>query len=181
MTRHVAFLRGLNVGGHRVKMDRLRSLFTALGFTDVATFIASGNVIFSTAADDLPALEGKIAAQLRDALGYDVDTFIRTMETVADVASSEPFPPKSKAAALANRHVFFLHEPASATVAAALHDLATPTDAFVAIGTEVHWATAGGVTESPVEAKHLANALGRAANTSRNARTLRRLIAKFGE
>jgi uncharacterized protein (DUF1697 family) len=44
--RYVAFLRGINVGGHRVKMEHLRDLFTALRFSQVATFIASGNVIY---------------------------------------------------------------------------------------------------------------------------------------
>ena len=50
MPRHIAFLRAINVGGHTVTMDRLRQLFTGLGLKDVETFIASGNVIFSSAA-----------------------------------------------------------------------------------------------------------------------------------
>ena len=48
MTRYVAFLGGINVGGHRVSMERLRTEFGTLGFLDVSTFIASGNVIFTT-------------------------------------------------------------------------------------------------------------------------------------
>ncbi|NIP60050.1 MAG: DUF1697 domain-containing protein, partial [Gemmatimonadetes bacterium] len=46
MSRHVAFLRGINLGDRRVKMDRLRRHFEAMDLGDVATFIASGNVIF---------------------------------------------------------------------------------------------------------------------------------------
>jgi len=46
MTRYIAFLRAINVGGHTVKMDTLRALFESLGFLNVETFIASGNVLF---------------------------------------------------------------------------------------------------------------------------------------
>lgn len=49
MPRYVAFLRAINLGGARmVKMDFLRQLFESLGFDEVETFIASGNVVFST-------------------------------------------------------------------------------------------------------------------------------------
>jgi len=48
MPRCVAFLRAINVGGRTVKMDYLRSLFEDLGFADVETFIASGNVVFES-------------------------------------------------------------------------------------------------------------------------------------
>jgi len=49
MPRYVALLRGINLGGHTVKMDRLKKLFEELGLKNVETFIASGNVIFESA------------------------------------------------------------------------------------------------------------------------------------
>ena len=64
MPRYVAFLRAINVGGHIVKMDHLRELFTQLGLTDVETFIASGNVLFTTSSKSGPALEKKIEQAL---------------------------------------------------------------------------------------------------------------------
>jgi uncharacterized protein (DUF1697 family) len=48
MPKYVAFLRAINVGGRTVKMGHLRSLFEAMGFSNVETFIASGNVIFDS-------------------------------------------------------------------------------------------------------------------------------------
>ena len=60
MARYVAFLRAVNVGGRIVKMDELRGLFTEVGLSEVETFIASGNVIFSTNAKAMPALEQTI-------------------------------------------------------------------------------------------------------------------------
>ena len=74
MLQYIAFLRAINVGGHIVKMDELRRLFTELGFANVATLIASGNVIFQTdAAGDGRDLEWRIERHLQQALGYDVD------------------------------------------------------------------------------------------------------------
>ncbi|MCC6187963.1 MAG: DUF1697 domain-containing protein [Anaerolineales bacterium] len=48
--RHVAFLRAINVGGHVVKMDMLRRLFTRMGSARVETYFASGNVVFEAPA-----------------------------------------------------------------------------------------------------------------------------------
>ena len=62
--RLVAFLRAINVGGHNVKMDRLRELFEALGLTNVETFIASGNVIFDSPATNTQVLEKEIEDHL---------------------------------------------------------------------------------------------------------------------
>ena len=92
MPRLIAFLRAINVGGHTVTMARLRKEFEALGFTDVETFIASGNVIFTAPQGDLAALEKKIEARLLKSLGYEVATFVRTCDEVAAVAGCRPFP-----------------------------------------------------------------------------------------
>ena len=48
MSRYIAFLKAINVGGHNVKMDQLRKIFESMQFKNVETFIASGNVIFET-------------------------------------------------------------------------------------------------------------------------------------
>ena len=76
MSRYIAFLRAINVGGHTVTMDRLRALFTSLGFTRVETFIASGNVIFDTPSRSPTKLESNIEQHLQLALGYEVRTFL---------------------------------------------------------------------------------------------------------
>lgn len=103
--RYVALLGGVNVGGHRVKMEALRALFEGLGFAGVATFIASGNVIFESDDADGAALEGLIERRLGEALGYRVPTFIRTLEELRAVAAYEPFPPDARAPRYAVGHV----------------------------------------------------------------------------
>ena len=78
MFRFIAFLRAINVGGGRtVKMQSLRQVFEPLGFCRVATFIASGNVIFETMRKRSKTLERKIEKALQKTLGYEVRAFIR--------------------------------------------------------------------------------------------------------
>src|SRR5712671_5083248 len=91
MSKYIAFLRAINVGGHTVKMDHLRSLFEAMGFSNVETFIASGNVIFDSKSKNTKALESKIEQGLEPSLGYAVTTFIRSVSELADVARYQPF------------------------------------------------------------------------------------------
>src|SRR3954466_1331358 len=73
--RSFAFLRGINLGNRRPLMSRLRELFAELGLEQVETFIASGNVVFSTPPKDGASLEKQIASHLEASLGYPVDTF----------------------------------------------------------------------------------------------------------
>ena len=78
MPRLIALLRAINVGGHTVRMSVLREVFEGLGYTGVETFIASGNVIFETRERNTSAIEEKIEGGLKNALGYEAATFIRT-------------------------------------------------------------------------------------------------------
>src|SRR5882757_6904426 len=92
MPHYIAFLRGINLGKRRPEMAELRRLFEQLKFTGVATFIASGNVIFASKTADSRKLEKQIQDHLKKSLGYEVDTFIRTRAEVAAVAAFRPFP-----------------------------------------------------------------------------------------
>jgi uncharacterized protein (DUF1697 family) len=93
--RYVAFLRGINVGGRSVKKERLLEAFAALGFEGVATFKQSGNVIFQSNSAAGEA-RGKIEQKLKEALGYEVAVFIRTLPQLKGIVDSDPF--KSQAA-----------------------------------------------------------------------------------
>src|SRR3712207_818810 len=88
---YIAFLRGINVGGHIVKMERLRHLFTELGFANVRTYIQSGNVFFETGEDNRDVLAQKIERHLRQALGYDVPVFLRTVAELEHILALDPF------------------------------------------------------------------------------------------
>jgi uncharacterized protein (DUF1697 family) len=88
---YIAFLRGINVGGHVVKMERLRELFTELGFTRVRTYIQSGNVFFETEQTDRATLTQTIERHLHEALGYQVPVFLRTIPELEQILALDPF------------------------------------------------------------------------------------------
>ena len=84
MDRYVGFLRGMNLGGRRIKNEELRRHFEEIGLEEVATFRASGNAVFATPKREA---EGKLAqrveAELGERLGYEVPVFLRRIEEVA--------------------------------------------------------------------------------------------------
>ena len=138
MSRYIAFLRALNVGGHTVKMEALRALFEGLGFAGVETFIASGNVIFQTRARGDAKLEGKIEAQLHQALGYEVKAFVRSDAELAAIARYQPFKPALMKQAVA-LNVAFLAEPLDQEAERKLQPFRTGIDEFHAHGRELYW------------------------------------------
>lgn len=90
--RHVAFLRGINIGKRRATKDDLIAPLATIGLTNVDTFLASGNVIFDAPVDATPAnLEAQIHTALSDALGYDVAIFVRSAAQVHALVAAEPF------------------------------------------------------------------------------------------
>jgi uncharacterized protein (DUF1697 family) len=89
--KYIAFLRGINIGGHNIKMERLRELFSQLGFADVRSYIQTGNIFFETTETDRAALARKIELHLFAALGYEVPTFLRTVREVEQILQLEPF------------------------------------------------------------------------------------------
>lgn len=175
MPQHVALLRGINVGGHRVKMDRLRSLFEELDLTDVSTFIASGNVIFSTKSDDTVALRDAIERHLERELGYPVASFLRSPAELATIGAAD-----SPGESSASHYVIFLHGSASDSLRSAFTDLCSEMDDFQFSGREVHWRIQGKMSESPLFGdSRLERATKGVPTTTRNMNTIRRLTAKI--
>lgn len=178
MKHFIAFLRGINVGGHRVKMDRLRGLFGEMGLRDVSTFIASGNVIFSTDSGDAESWREKIELHLAEGLGYEVPTFLRTPDQLAEVALVTPPQIEETEETESSAYVIFLHAPASTEMRSALEGLSSEMDQFRFSGTEVYWLIKGKLSESPLFSKGLEKAFQGATNTMRNLNTVRRLVSK---
>jgi uncharacterized protein (DUF1697 family) len=169
-------LRAINVGGHIVKMDHLRMLFEQLGFKNVETFIASGNVIFEHRATSLPALEEKIEKALQKDLGYEVVTFLRTPEQVDAVGKLEPFPSFAAGDTL---FIGFLKTEPPAALKTKLAGLTTPTDAFEIHGSEVYW-----WRRKQSEGKYSGGGIEKTLRlplTMRNVTTVRKLAAKYAK
>lgn len=176
MPRYFAFLRGINVGGHRVKMDRLRELIEALGFSHVETFIASGNVIFFSPSRDVSAMERQIAGHLQDELGYEVATYVRSRRELESIAAFEADDPPATDPC---EYVIFLTEAADGHFRRSLEDLHTETDRFEFAGREAYWLIRGKLSESPLFGKDLTKVTGGGPTTMRSINTIRRLVAKY--
>jgi uncharacterized protein (DUF1697 family) len=90
--RLIAFLRGINVGGHhKVPMATLRQVFTKMGFGSVSTLLNSGNVRFESTDTDLPALEQRLEARLKEEFGFPIPVLLRTEESLRALVESSPF------------------------------------------------------------------------------------------
>ena len=178
MTRYVALLRAINVGGRRVKMDHLRGLFESLGFPNVETFIASGNLIFDSEADDARMLESKIEAHLQESLGYEVATFVRSASELADIARYRPFDASDLGAEAASLYIAFLPAPPTAEAEQKLMAHRNEVDDFRVYGGEVYWLCRKKMSESSFSGALLEKTMGTPA-TVRNATTVQKLVAKY--
>jgi uncharacterized protein (DUF1697 family) len=90
MTRYVALLRGVNVGGVNVKMADLAEVVRGLGYDDVKTVLASGNVLFTT-TDAAATAKERLEAALRERFGYEAWVHVLTQAVVAKVVDAYPF------------------------------------------------------------------------------------------
>ena len=178
MPKYVAFLRAINVGGHTVKMDYLRGLFEALGFTNVETFIASGNVIFDSPSRSSRALERKIEASLELTLGYAVATFIRSTSELSEIADYKPFSDAELSAAGNTLYVGFMSANPSDPAKHKLLSLPLKKDKFQLNGREVYWLCRTKFSDSEFSGARIEKTLGLPA-TLRNSTTVKKLAAKY--
>jgi uncharacterized protein (DUF1697 family) len=173
VVRYIAFLRAINVGGHTVRMEELRRLFEGMGAANVQTFIASGNVIFESAAGR-DVLEQRLEAGLEKALAFPVATFLRTVPEVAAIARLQVFPDADTTGAGA-LYVGFLKSAPAKALRAAVAAASTPAHRFAVQDREIYWLRVNLADE--FVAPKLDKALG--PTTFRNITTIRKIAGKF--
>ncbi len=179
MPTYVAFLRGINVGGHRVKMPRLAELFTELGFANVSTYIASGNVIFDSDETNEKALCKKIENRLSSGLGFEVPTLLRTTDELNQVLADQPFPPEELETKGHSVLITFLPSAPPASVNKALRPHWTERDEFLVVGREWYWLSRGRMTDTLADMRAVGRILSEP-GTMRNLRTVEKIVAKYG-
>ncbi len=177
MSQFIAFLRAINVGGHTVKMDELRRLFETHGFLNVETFIASGNVVFDTEAENTQILEKNIEKLLQEALGYEVATFIRTAAELRDIAEYRPFRQTDMDAAKALNIAFLTGMP-DGSAQQKLMGLKTDIDDFHIHDREVYWLCRKKQSESTFSNAVLEKTFGMP-STLRGINTINRIVKKY--
>jgi uncharacterized protein (DUF1697 family) len=176
MTDYAAFLRGMNVGGHRIKNGELRSLFEALGFSEVGTFRASGNVLFSAPRKPLAELTAKIEEGLRASLGYGVPTYLRTAGEVRAIAEHQPFPAAQIAASAGKLQVALLTKRPTADARKEVLAMAGDQDKLTLTERELYWLPSGGILDSALDLEAIAKLLG--PTTTRTKGTIEQIAAK---
>jgi len=176
MDRYVAFLRGMNLGGRRIKNDELRRELEALGFAEVSCFRASGNVIFAAEDGEEAKLTTRIEAGLGEALGYEVPVFLRGAAELRAVAAREPFDARALSSSKGKLQVAFLLATPKAAARGQALALATEDDRLALDGRELYWLPRGGMSESELDLKALAAALG--PTTIRTMGTVEQIVAK---
>ena len=133
--RYVAFLRAINVGSRRLKMDLLRDVFTEAGLENVATHIASGNVIFEASS---PPLSGDLERAFERRIGFHSAVFLRSSDGIRSVLDHVPWQDGDGTVGVS----FLPGEPDPAD-ARALESRASAPEQIVVSGTEVYFLSAG--------------------------------------
>jgi len=178
MARFAAFLRGINVGGHRITNDELRAACEAVGLQDVATFRASGNVIFSAEdGEDPDAIVDRIETGLAGTLGYEVPVFLRTAAEVREIAGHQPFEAEVVESSAGKLQVSLLTTAPSAPARKTVLGLASEADPLAIRKRELYWLPSGGMLESELDLKAVDAAVG--ISTRRTKGTMEQIAAKF--
>jgi len=178
-SRHVALLRGINVGGkHVLPMKDLAALFTKAGCGDVVTYIQSGNVVFA-AADALAArIPSLVATAIERRFGFASPVVVRSARELAAVIEKNPF--LRPGADLDRLHVAFLADAPSRERAAALDPKRSPGDAFTLRGRDLYLHLPNGVGRTKPTNDYLDRTLA-TVSTLRNWRTVTKLLELAGE
>jgi len=92
MQQYISILRGINVGGKKaIKMNLLNDLYVSLGFTNINTYIQSGNVVFSSKKTNEQLLSKKISEAILNTFGFDVPVIVLTTKTLIKIVEENPF------------------------------------------------------------------------------------------
>ncbi|MFZ2174045.1 MAG: DUF1697 domain-containing protein [Rhodococcus sp. (in: high G+C Gram-positive bacteria)] len=174
MTRYAALLRGINVAGINIKMADLRRTFTALGFANVTTVLASGNVLFDSGRTDAAELEAEIETALRAEFEYEAWVFVLELSEVQAIVDGYPFDPERE-----GRHPYVVVTP-EPEVLGRLLEMEGELDPGVERIQEgdgvLYWEVERGRTVKSQFGKSLAAPRLKASTTTRNLRTFQKLL-----
>src|SRR5262245_9618624 len=173
MPTHIALLRGVNVGGNLLKMERLRELCAELDFHNVRTYVQSGNVIFESAgsrAQCLQRLNAKLAGETR----LPVAVILRTALDLRRILDENPFL-KKRGIDHSKLHVTFLDGSAAKTAAQILSKVDAGDDEFRMAGMEIYLHCPNGYGQTKLSNTRIEKLLSVTA-TTRNWNTVNKLF-----
>ena len=179
MPVYIALLRGINVSGHKiVKMERLRAACAALGFTEVKTYVQSGNVIFASPDRSLVALAKRIERKILEEFGFSVPVFLTTVKELEGVIHRNPFSQKPGIDPT-KLHVTFLSGDPPPTALGILSPLAAGPEQLKVLGREIHLYCPNGYGNTKLSNTNIEKKLSVGA-TTRNWKTINTLLELGG-
>jgi uncharacterized protein (DUF1697 family) len=171
MTRYVAFLRGVNVGGVNLKMAEVAKAFEDAGFTNVQTVLASGNVLFDS-DENVDAVRKKAEKTLRDTFGYDAWVLAYDIKTVAAISKAYPFDREVEGH---HSYVTFVTDPAVLDELAARAKQAGPDEKIKPGKGVIYWQVPRGTLDTTI-GKTMGMKRYKSSTTTRNLRTLEKVL-----
>ena len=170
MSVRIHLLRAVNVGGATLPMAGLREVATALGATDVSTYIASGNLL-CTPPGDADAFDRALEQAVQERFGFFREVVSRDVEELRSALAAHPFEVVDPRFSYVT---FLLREPtAEAIEKARAHP--TGRDAWTVVGREMHVRYAGGAGRPEMKDAAVGRALA-VPGTARNLNTVRKLV-----
>ena len=173
MTRYVAFLRGVNVGGVTLRMADVAAALTDAGFTDVTTVLASGNVLL-TSGSRVTAVRSTAEKALRDAFGYDAWVLAYDRATVASISAAYPFDREVDGH---HSYVTFVTDADVLDELAALGEVAGSGEKIARGDGVVYWQVAKSGTLDSTIGKTMGKKRYKSSTTTRNLRTIDKVLA----
>jgi uncharacterized protein (DUF1697 family) len=171
MMEHVAFLRGVNVGGRIIKMAELKACFEKAGYRNVSTLLQSGNVVFESNKSQAQ-LKTEIETVLTETFNYPAKVIVISVEDLKKIVAANPF---AKAGAEYHQYVIFFENDLAQDFAGEAVD---SNDEQVRAGQGVaYWKVQKGQTLKSTRGKLLTKTKYREFNTNRNLNTLQKIIA----
>jgi uncharacterized protein (DUF1697 family) len=173
MTRYAALLRGVNVGGITLKMADVGAVFSSLGLQNVKTVLASGNVLF-VSAEPGGTLKPRIEKALGDRFGYEAWVHVIELERIRRIVDDFPFDAERDGW---HPYVIFTSDPAlAAELLDAQESLDDAAESIRPGDGVIYWTVERGKTLTSAFAKETGRAKHKATTTTRNLRTLQKLL-----
>jgi uncharacterized protein (DUF1697 family) len=170
--KHIAFLRGINVGNIRIKMTDLKSAFETLGYQEVTTYLQTGNVVFTT-NESMETIKPKLEKGLSTTFKYDAYVLLYEFEVLTNIIAQYPFEKDDTHHA----YVIFVENSSSMDLLMALGKEVGEEASRIAVGNGVlYWKVKIGDTLGTPFAKILSKAKFKSVVTTRNINTLEKML-----
>lgn len=172
--KHIAFLRGINVGGkNKIKMETLREVCAAIGFENVKTYINSGNIIFETKKTDDKKLAAEIENAIEKEFSFKIKVIVRAIAEIETIVKNNPFDGQFENDK--DLHVFFLEEEMPDEKRELLLSNNNETEQFAVINREIYCLLRVSVLDSLIGKDYIAKKL-KVSATARNWRTVNKIL-----